>query len=334
MMYDQEFLTDLSKAMEKAYNELLPVKEQTDALEPEVVVEIMNYIYETADFVENELEPNKRQYMCCPCAVRGSVDLIDLVELIIKLKDEMKSLASDIEKNFLKDEFTSKMFKMNSISLFERKLGFLLDKDSYQKIANYVESNNLNALNTPQIHLVVHHTAFPYTMKATIRTKDFTDRLVTKNSVYTSTFAPYLYLDIEDFKNDDIHGIKVKNYTNDYNILSYFAHYSANLNAQIVDLNDLQDVKTVIYGEESVISKVTDKDLMFHEYLKFTFDKELATTSYNDRYFMCEYEGGYLLKDKTKLDSQALLITKEESELAKITEKKSCNCRHPVRKYF
>lgn len=334
MIYDQPFLTELSKAMEAAYNQLLPVKTNPEALESSVVVELLNYIYEISDFVENELEPNKRDYFCCPCIHRGTVNLVDLIELIIKLKDEMKTLALEIEKNFLKDEFTSKMFKLNSISLFERKLGFLLDKESYQKISSYVKYNNLNALNTPQIHLVVHHTAFPYTMKGTIRTKDFTDRLITENSVYTSTFAPYLYLDIEDFKNDDIHGIKVKNYTTDYNILSFFVHYSTNMNAKVVDLNDLQDIRSVIYGEESVLSKVTDKDLSFHEYIKFTFDKELSSTSYNDRYFMCEYEGGYLLKDNTKLDSQALLIVKSDSDPNKITEKKSCDCRHPVRKYF
>lgn len=334
MIYDQAFLTELSKAMETAYNQLLPVKTNTDVLESSVVIELLNYICEIVQFVENELEPNKRDYFCYPYIHQETANLVDLIELIIKLKDEIKALGLEIEKIFLKDEFTSKMFKLNSTSLFERKLGFLLDKESYQKISSYVKYNNLNVLNTPRIHLVVRHTAFPYTMKGTIHTKDFTDRLIIENSVYTSAFAPYLYLDIEDFKNDDIHGIEVKNYTTDYNILSFFARYSTNMNAKVVDLNDLQDIKSVIYGEESVLSKITDKDLSFHEYIKFTFNMKLSSSSYNNRYFMCKYEDGYLLKDNTKLDSQALLIVKFDSDPNKIIEKKSCNCRHPVRKYF
>lgn len=330
-----DYLKEIFYSLEESVSYLKQMNESEDKLDEELVSSVINLGYEiNAEANERltKLKQNNSGCGNCCCCNNNSGGVNNLVESINRLIDKLKEGLVELEKKYVKDEFTSKMFKQNNITLYERKLGFLVNEETFKKLVSYVSVNSIDPQETPLIKLVVRHPAFPYAMIGLVQTRDITERVKQPSPFYTSRFAPYMYLEIENFRYDDVHPMHVDNMSTHYAILSYFTYYSAAFVSKVMDVRELKDVPTSIYGEESVISSVTDKDMSFHDYLKFVDTKELATSSYNGRYFMVKYEDGYLLKDKNRLTNEVLYLTKDSNKIDALN--KDCGCDDKKKRFY
>lgn len=323
---NKEFLKELLDALNQAYEEALVVKKHRDEFTPEELLDIIEYILTIKDGVDYLLVHFKDEIKCM-CDIE---EIVNNIKLIV---DKLMEFVKEFEIDSLKDEFTSKMFKIHSTVLYERKLGFLVDENTYKRILAYIRLNDITSLSKPQFSIVVKHPAFTYTMQATVRTKDFLDRVITSKTRYSPHVAPYLYLDIEDFKQDAIHGIEVMNITDNYNILSYFTYYAASVKSTVVSLNGLEDVPVALYGETSTTVTIDNKQMMLHEFIKMMFEKEVVSGTYDKRFTIVKYvDDSYLMKDLTNDTDKVLLIVKKEEDLDKIKDKCCCKCKHTLRK--
>ena len=86
----------------------------------------------------------------------------------------------------------------------------------------------------------------------------------------------------------------------------------------------------LLYGNESTISSITEKDMDLHDFIKFVFNKSLASANYNKRYYMVKYKDDtYLFRDNEQPEEKALLIAKDDKTLTDTLH--TCKCRHLIR---
>lgn len=321
---DKTFLKQLLNELETLYESLIPLSKPDVNLEPEFIIEIYDYLATINDFIDNTLLPQKDKLMCL-CGGEG------LFDKIFFFRDKIVEILKPLELKALQSEFTSKMFKTHSSVLFERKLGFLIDKDTYNKILAYIQLNKFEAYKPDQFSLVVKHPALPYTVRATVKPKDFLNRIVTSRTNYNLSTAPYIYIDEDKFKDSNIHGIEVMNYSDNWRFLEYFVQHAAMLKSSIVELNEVEDPPmSLLFGKESTITSVTEKDMDLHDFIKFVFNKSLDSGNFNKRYYMVKYrEGSYLFRDIEQPEEKAILIAKDDKTLDTTLHK--CKCRHLIR---
>lgn len=320
---DKEFLKALLSELEATYESLIPIGKKDIDVEPEFIIEVYEYLAIINDFIDNTLLPLKDNFCFCHD--------ISLFDKIIFFRDKITELLKPLELKALQNEFTSKMFKTHSTVLFERKMGFLVDKDTYAKILSYIQLNNFESYKPDQFNIVVKHPALPYTVEATVKPRGYLTRVVTTRTNYSLATAPYLYINEAKFNDTEIHGISVMNYSDNWRFLDYFVIHAAMLKSSIVELVDLEDVPmNLLYGNESTISSITEKDMDLHDFIKFVFNKSLASANYNKRYYMVKYKDDtYLFRDNEQPEEKALLIAKDDKTLTDTLH--TCKCRHLIR---
>lgn len=321
---DKDFLKSLLRELESLYEVLIPLSKTTEVIEPEFIIEIQEHMTYINNFIDETLIPQKDK-LTCLC---GGKELFDD---IIFIRDKIIALIKPLELKSLNKEFTSKMFKTHSTVLFERKLGFLVNKETYDKILSYIKLNKFEPYQPELFNIVVKHPALPYTVKATVKPKDFLNRVLTSRSNYTLFNAPYIYINEEQFKDISIHGIEVMNYSDNWRFLEYFVQHTTMLKSSLVELSSLDSPPmNLIFGNESTITNITEKDMSLHEFIKFVFNKSLDSGNYNKRYYLAKYqEDSYLFRDINQPEEKAILIAKDDKTLDNALTR--CRCRHLIR---
>lgn len=321
---DKTFLTNLLKHLEVLYETLIPLNKTTEELTSEFLIEIHEHLDYINSFIDELLLVHKERILCL-CDTQVEFDKIFFY------RDKIVELIKPLELRILKTEFTSKMFKTHSTILFERKLGFIVNKDTYHKLLSYIQLNRFESYKPEQFNIVVQHHALPYTVKATIKPKDFLNRIITNKSNYHLFNGSYIYLNEEPFKDNSVHGIEVKNYSDNWQFLTYFISHSTMFTSSLVNLSDIDNPPmNILYGNESTISSITEKDMSLHDFIKFTINKSLDSANYNKRYYLVKYkDNSYLFRDTKQLEEKAILIAKDDNALNNVLNKCKCHLIRP-----